>query len=255
VDTGQDFPRTRTKTPALAIGELSGPTEGYLSDAHCFPTVRLGLVVIGLVFAVVGGGLVVSFFAFSTGGPPGYLSRTITASQMAPNQSQTWSLDTVSSANGVLSFSWTSSGRVSVSLWKGTGCSNFPGICPVGPPIASWVTDVSGQWKSTGSVTWYYIVTVTTQAVSVASLNATLSESYSGSPFGLGTTNLILVTVGSVLLLGSGAIGVFLGLFLPGGVYQDRRGPIVEEPDVVPVDPNAPEVLDEPTDEDTLSPP
>jgi hypothetical protein len=217
--------------------------------------VRLGLVVIGLAFVVVGGGLVISFFAFSTGGPPGYLSRTISASQMTPSQSQTWSLDAVASANGVLSLSWASSGRVNVSLWKGAGCTNFPGICPVGPPIASWVTDLSGQWKNTGSVTWYYILTVTAQGVSVANFNATLSESYSGSPFGLGTTNLILVTVGSVLLLGTGAVGVFLGLFLPGGVYQDRREPIDGEPDVVPIDPNAPEVLDEPADESAFGPP
>lgn len=226
-----------------------------MSDARSFPIVRLGLFVIGLAFVVVGGGLVVSFFAFSSGGPPGYVTRAISASQMGPGQSQTWSLDTVANANGVLSLSWGSSGRVNVSLWKAAGCTNFPGICPVGAPIASWVSALSGQWKMTGSVTWYYVLTATTQAVSVATFNATVSESYSGSPFGLGTTNLILVTVGSVLLLGTGAIGVFLGLFLPGGVYQGRGGPIDEEPDVIPVDPNAPDGLEEPTDEDTFDPP
>ena len=221
-----------------------------MSDAHCFPIVRLGLVVIGLAFVVVGGGLVVSFFAFSTGGPPGYLSRTISSSQLAPDQSQTWSLDTVSSANGALSLSWTSSGRINVSLWKASGCTNYPGICPVGSPIASWVTELSGLWKSTGSVTWYYLLTVTTQGSSVANFSATLSESYSGSPFGLGTTNLILITVGSVLLLGTGAVGVFLGLFLPSGVYRDRNGSLEDVSEVVPIDPNAPEAIDRPRDKE-----
>ncbi len=226
-------------------------TEVYLFALNCLPTVRLGLVAIGLAFALVGGGMVVSFFAFSSGGPPGYVARSITASAIAPNQTQAWSLDTVGTSQGTLTFSWVSDFRANVSLWKATSCGQPSGVCPVGPALVRWPSDLSGTWKSSGSISSTYLVSVSDATLDAVSFNATLAESYSDQAFGLPATDLVFLTIGSILLLGTGAIGVFLGLFLPGGVY---RAPSLEDD----FDPDYPEPsgeFDELDDEENAEPP
>ena len=181
---------------------------------------RLGLVAVGLAFVVVGAGLVASFFVFSSNVPPGALTRTITASQIAPNQTQVWTLDTVGTPHGSLSLSWSSNVPTNVTFSQGTGCSSSSGICPISPALAVWDANSSGSWKGTGNVGSGYVVTVTARANRAVSFNASLAESYPGTPFGFASPVIILITVASVLLLGTGAIGVFLGLFLRGGVYE-----------------------------------
>jgi hypothetical protein len=187
--------------------------------------VRLGLLAIGIAFAVVGAGLVASFFLVSSSSPPGAIGRTITASQILPNQSQTWTLNTVGAAHGTLTLSWTSSFAANVSLTEATGCSSPSGVCPVGDALADWNSQSTGSWKQSGSVASLYLLTVTDRSTDQISFNATLAETYSTPPFGLGATTLILITIGSILLLGTGAVGVFLGLFLPGGVYEPAPPP------------------------------
>ena len=181
---------------------------------------RWGLVVVGLVFAVVGAGLVTSFFVDSSGAPPGALTRTITASVVGPNQTQDWSLATVGTSHGSLTLSWSSTVPVNVNFWRTESCASSTGVCAVLPALGSWDANSSGEWRGTGSVGSTYLLTVTGRS-SAASFNATLTESYQGTPFDLGTPGIVLITIGSILLLGTGGVAVFLGLFLPGGVYQN----------------------------------
>ncbi len=181
---------------------------------------RLGLVAIGLAFALVGGGLVVSFFVFSSGGPPGFVARSISASQIAPNQTQDWPFAAVGASHGTLSFSWTSSVRANVSLWKASTCSQPVGVCPVGPALVHWPSNLSGAWRDSGAIASIYLLAVSDPTPNSVNFNGTLTESYPDQAFGLPTTDLVLLTIGSILLLGTGAIGVFLGLFLPSGVYR-----------------------------------
>ncbi len=207
---------------------------------------RLGLVVVGLAFVVVGAGLVVTFFVFSSGVPPGGLTRSISAVQMSPNSTQVWTLATVSTDHGTLTLDWSSSGPSNVALARAAACPSSSGLCPVSPALVVWDANSSGSWKSSGGVSSAYFLTATSRSSNAVNLNATLSESYPGTAFGLGSPELILLTIGCVLLLGTGAVGVFLGLFLPGGVYQPaprphRRveiyGDLEEEPNELEEDP------------------
>ncbi len=193
-----------------------------MSEAPSFSEVRLGLVAVGLAFVVVGGGLVASLFLFSSASPPGALSRVVTASQIAPNQTQSWSLDTVATTAGSLTLTWSSTVRTNVAFYRATACSSGVGLCPTDPALAEWAAVVSGSWKTSGSLASAYFVAATDASSGPADFNATLGETYAGTPFGLPTPTLVLVTIGCVLLLATGAIGVFLGLFLPGSVYRGR---------------------------------
>lgn len=181
---------------------------------------RPGLLAIGLAFVVVGGGLVVSFFAFAPSTPMQDLTQTITASQISPNQTQGWSLSTVPAPSGTLALSWTSTARASVTFSKARPCTSPSGACPDGPSLATWSANLSGAWRGTGPVGSLYLLTVNDQVSGVVTLNVTLEELYSDGVFGLSTTDIAMLAIGSVLLLGTGALAVFLGLFLPGGVYR-----------------------------------
>ncbi len=186
---------------------------------------RLGLVVVGLAFVVVGAGLVVTFFAISSGAPPGGLTRSISAVQVSPNSTQVWTLAMVSTDHGSLTLVWASTGPSNVTLARAAACSSASGLCPVTPALVVWDANTSGAWRNSGGVSAAYFLTATSHTSRAVDLNATLSESYPGTAFGLGSPELILLTIGCVLLLGTGAVGVFLGLFLPGGVYQPRPPP------------------------------
>lgn len=181
---------------------------------------RPGLVVIGLAFAVVGAGLLTSFFVFSAAGPEQAASTSVSISLLAPTQTQVWTLTAVSTSSGTLTLAWASTIHANVTLWKAAPCTTTRAMCADGPAVVNWASNLSGHWKGTGSVAASYLLAVTDVGPTNLNFNATLSESYPGPSFGLGTPGLILLTIGSVLLLGTGAIGVFLGLFLRGGVYE-----------------------------------
>jgi len=188
--------------------------------------VRVGLVVIGLAFVIVGGGLVASFFLFSSSSPPGAVTRTVTASQILPDQSQVWPLQTVGSGQGSVALAWTANGRSNVTFVAASACQAPGGWCADGPLLAHWPYNLSGSWHGSGSLPPAYLLTVTDRSSGEIAFNATLTESYPGTTFGLGSIDLILVTIAIILLLATGAIGVFLGLFLPGGVYRNPPGPV-----------------------------
>lgn len=201
------------------------PGEAYLLAPHPRSGVRLGLVVVGLAFVVVGAGLVVTFFVFSSGAPPGGLTRSISAVQMSPNSTQVWTLATIATGHGTLALTWSSTGPASVALARAADCPSSSGLCPVSPALVVWEANSSGFWRTSGGVSSTYFLTATGRSSNSINLNATLSESYPGTAFGLASPELILLTVGCVLLLGTGAVGVFLGLFLAGGVYQPPPAP------------------------------
>lgn len=184
---------------------------------------RFGLVAIGLAFVLVGAGLLASFFLFNSTAPPGALTRTVTASEILPNQTQEWALDTVGTGQGTVTLSWGSNVPADVGFYQGSTCGSS--WCPQPPALVAWTANTSGAWHTSGSVPGAYVLTVTDHGGRSVEFNATLSETYPGNAFGFGSIDVVLVTVAAVLLLGTGAVGLFLGLFLPGGVYQTPRTP------------------------------
>jgi hypothetical protein len=192
----------------------------YLSDASSRFKVRPGLVTVGLVFAIVGAGLVTSFFFLSTNAPIEARTSSISISFLAPNQTEVSPLSAIGSGSGVLTVSWRATSNANVSFWKAEPCSTGTGLCAAPPSIVAWASNVSGEWRGSGAIGTAYLLSVTDVSRGDLSFNATVVESFPGPSSGPTTQTLVLVSIGSVLLLGTGAIGVFLGLFLRGGVYR-----------------------------------
>ncbi len=114
-------------------------------------------------------------------------------------------------------YAWSASKSVRVFLYQAAGCANnTPGyVCP-GPELKSWWTD-TGIYTYTGSVSEPFLLIVQNVNSTTVLYNGTLVESYPAmSSLGSGW-ELFVILVGSVILIGFGAIAVFLGVFLRGG--------------------------------------
>ncbi len=123
-------------------------------------------------------------------------------------------------------YAWSASKSVRVFLYQAAGCANnTPGyVCP-GPELKSWWTD-TGIYTYTGSVSEPFLLIVQNVNSTTVLYNGTLVESYPAmSSLGSGW-ELFVILVGSVILIGFGAIAVFLGVFLRGGVYGPPPQPI-----------------------------
>lgn len=191
---------------------------------------RSGLVAIGIAFALVGGGLVASFLVLSSTGPASTQASSVSISNLGANGSQVWLFPAVGSGSGTLDLSWTSTGSANVSFWKTVPCSPSPSVCPIAPVLAAWPASTAGNWTGAEALGEPYLLVIGNLGRSALSFNGTLQETQPGAVLGLPTATLVMVAIGSVLLLATGAISLFLGLFLPGGTYRGpRAGPEFED--------------------------
>lgn len=181
---------------------------------------------VGLAFAVVGAGLITSFYVFSGVGPNQTIESTVTASSLELNRTESWSLFPIATDSGKLTLSWYANAFANVSFWPAKRCPSGTSLCPTGAAVATWPSNLSGTYENHGRVASGYVLRVTNvDLVSTLDFNATLAESYTGNPSTFSPATWVLITVGATLLLGTGAIGIFLGLFLPSGVYRRPSDP------------------------------
>jgi hypothetical protein len=181
--------------------------------------VRGGLLVAGVAIAVVGAGLMVSLF-FLPGTPTDTRSASDSIADLGANSSRSWTIPEEVAVSGTLQLSWTTSGPANVYLSKTSTCPVGTGLCPVAPPIATWYGNLSGTWSLTGPVTAAYLLTVTNPGHTPISFSGTLTETYVVPTAAQAVPAWALILLGGLVLLGIGAIAVFLGLFLPPGVYR-----------------------------------
>jgi hypothetical protein len=187
--------------------------------------VRTGLVVIGAVIALLGAGLIVTLF-FLSGGPTITNHTTFEDPGIAPYSNQSWAVPGPTPGSGSVTLSWTMSGLANISLWPATTCAKPMGSCPTGPAALSWTLADSGNGSVSPSDSSTYILQATNPANNTLRFSAVISASYSsGSP--LSSWSWGLIATGGIALLAIGGIALFLGLFLPGGVYQDPDGEVV----------------------------
>lgn len=181
---------------------------------------RRGLVVTGLVVALIGGGVVASVFIGSAA-PQNSESQSVRTT-IAAGATDELAFALTSTSSGNLTLTWEASDHVVVALWPSVQCSSGSSFCPAGSALAVWVENSSGHWSMNGAIDATYWVFVDSLASGELAFNATLRESYAsaGSPFASPMWPLILVVGGGILLLGGG-IALFLGLYLPRGVYDD----------------------------------
>jgi hypothetical protein len=187
--------------------------------------VRTGLVILGVVIAVLGAGLFISLF-FLFQGPSTTSQIRPEDPNLSPNSNQSWVLPGPAAVTGTVSLSWTTSAGADVALWPAITCTAPGGFCPTGVAVLNWTlaTAGTGTVNSASGATFILIVTNPGHA----SLRFAAVVSVTSSP---GTTITpwvwVLIAAGGVALLAIGGIALFLGLYLPGGVYRDPDAEMV----------------------------
>ncbi|MGA8605057.1 MAG: hypothetical protein WB788_08390 [Thermoplasmata archaeon] len=201
------------------------------------PDVRTGLVVIGVVLVLLGAGLVLTLFILSGGS-------TTTAQfrpqdpNLSPSSSQDWIVPGPIGGSGSVSVSWTSTGPAGVALWPTTTCTAPGGFCPTGSPLINWTAAEQGQGTVSSASGSAFLLIVTNSGNNDLRFSAVISVSYTpASPVPAWSWGLI--AAGGIVLITIGGIALFLGLYLPTGVYRDpNAGPVaIRHPSLPPDDP------------------
>ena len=180
---------------------------------------RLRLVVTGIAVALVGGGLVASIFIASDAPPPSVNSQAAWAMVRA-GTSDNLSYSLTATSSGSLTLGWGASVPASVVLWRGVPCATAKGTCVGSTPLAIWPFNSTGRWWTAGTIGSVYVVSVADGAFANLEFNDTLRESFTGSSHPLAAPMWLLTLTGGGILLAIGGVAVFLGLFLPSGVYS-----------------------------------
>lgn len=211
------------------------------------PTVRPGLVAIGLALVLVGA--VVGYTGLSIPGvsvPAGF-TETISAPNVAPSHERVDVISVMNTSSGTFAISWTSTQNLNVSLYQGVACTSASHYCESGLALARWPANSSGNWKHAGGIVNPYLLTIQNLEATNVSLAGSLAESYPGGTGAPPASAVVTILAGAVLLVAIGGMALFLGLFLRGGVYSEPESvtPRYAHELESPGDP-----LDEPFDED-----
>jgi len=177
---------------------------------------------VGVVIGTVGAGVIASMFVL-----PGATTQTqlgsITVPELGPAESQTALIEGNDVGSGTLTVAWTSTAIVSVQLYRTVPCGSPPGVCATGTAIARWNSTTSGRWSESGGLSFPVMFAVQDVGQVMVTLEGTVVELYSVG--GLPTWAFLSFIAGGGVLIGIGALAVFFGLFLRGGVYSGARDP------------------------------
>jgi hypothetical protein len=213
--------------------------------------VRTGLAFTGVAVALIGVGVLLVAFSFSSV-PSGSIVEGVSSAHIGGGTNYMAVIPASIQRSASVVYAWSSTRSLEVYLYVAAECPNMTAgsVCPAGPALKMWWAD-TGVWSWTGAVTGPWLLLVVNPNSTEASYNSTLVESYpAGGGFGSGW-NLFVLLIGSTVLIGIGALALFLGLFLRGGVYGPPRPP-VGQPDAALLQPD-PDELDDETWDDTPS--
>ncbi len=181
--------------------------------------VRPWLVGIGTALVIIGIGTLVFLLTIP---PTSQTSITTFELTVPAHNGESLPLWMQNTSDGTLSLNWNSSSfPVTVTLYHPTGCAQLPD-CPSGGAIATWTAKTGGQWSTTGSISFPYLLNISNDGVNAVPFHAGFTESFTVHSSLIPPVTELLVYAGGAILIVIGALGVFLGLFLRAGVY---RGP------------------------------
>jgi hypothetical protein len=181
------------------------------------------LVIVGLAFALVGGGLVGALYILQEGSNNA-VSTSISFS-LASGSSDNVTLQLAPTSSGTFALSWSSTAHASVTVWRAEPCSPGTGICTVGPALIQWPSNESGRWSISGTIGSYYLLTAGDVDNRGLNFTGTTTEQFLSTNTALSLPIESLIIAAAGVLLTAGGIAVFLGLFLRAGVYSDPNGP------------------------------
>ncbi len=199
---------------------------------------RTGLVAVGAAFSVIGAAIIVGIL-YPTNEPTIARSSSTDAQGMDNGSWGAFVLTGYSSHAATVAVNWSAvSGNprvpaaLNVTLYAAHLCPPQTTPCEVLPMLASWNGSV-GHWSSSGVAQSLYLVDVVANGAGNVSIrfSATLAEQSRATGPLLPTVPFAVTMIGGGLLLGVGSVAVYLGLFLPSGVYDDLPEELPAEDD------------------------
>ena len=179
---------------------------------------RAGLLAAGTAVAIIGVGVLIATLTFSTG-PQGTQTDPVTVPSLAGHSFYSPELEGINQSSTDTHFAWASSQSLLVTLYPSVSCLQPKGICSSGRALVSWWA-TSGSWSASGQLAYPLFLNVTNPNGTPVAFAGTLVETYATSALTNPSWGLFLPLIGGVVLLVIGGVGIFLGLFLPQGVYS-----------------------------------
>ena len=180
---------------------------------------RTWLVVIGVVVAGLGAGLILTLFALSPG-PATVTQFAVIAPDIPAHENQSWFVPGPASGGGSITVVWNSSADTNVSLFLATTCVSPIGFCATGHPALTWLMSTTGKGTTSSSTAPAYILVASNPAADPIRFSGSVSVTYGRAPV-LPTWSWGVIALGALVLMVIGGIALFLGLFLAGDVYKD----------------------------------
>jgi len=131
--------------------------------------------------------------------------------------------------SGTLELSWVSSSNVNISVYRATSCeflsySTKATYCLDGPALASWPSNSSGHWTTSGEISFPFLLNLQNSGPKVVNVSAVFDEQWASTSPPVPTWIFLSTLAGGIACISLGGVAIFLGLFLRSGVY-DRPEP------------------------------
>jgi len=173
--------------------------------------------------AVIGVGVLFAALSFSSG-PAVTQFDPVEVSTLAPYAYYTQELEGTNQSSASVELSWASSQKLTVAVYTAVSCPHIMGVCPSGAALVRWYDD-SGHWSWSGPLAFPLFLNLSNPNASSAAFAGSLIETYTTSALANPSWNLFVPLMGAAVLIVIGGVAVFLGLFLPKGVYSGDRMP------------------------------
>lgn len=184
---------------------------------------RTGLFIAGAAVAIIGAGVLVATLTFSTG-PAHMVFDPVSVSSLPGHSFYTPQLEGSNVSSGSTHLTWASSGSLLVAIYPAVPCPDGTSECAAGNALASWWAN-SGSWSASGPLSFPLFLNITNPNGTPVTFSGALVETYTTSALSDPTWGLFVPLIGAVVLIAIGGVGIFLGLFLPEGIYTPPRTP------------------------------
>jgi hypothetical protein len=190
---------------------------------------------------IVGAGVTLSAF-FEPGAPALSKVNPLAAPNLEPGQPRTMVVWLQNTTSGTLALNWVSSSNVNISVYRATSCafvsySTKAIYCPDGPALASWPSNSSGHWTTSGEISFPFLLNLQNSGPKAVNVSAVFDEQWASTSPPVPTWIFLSTLAGGIACISLGGVAIFLGLFLRSGVY-DRPEPeelsTVADPDPSP---------------------
>ena len=156
-------------------------------------------------------------------------SSAVSAADLDPGANQSFVVNASSANPASVTIGWNSSNEVAVSWYAAVPCPIPPHVCVAGPALVTWgPPQRTGSWTFHGSSGSAYVLYVQASPANPAPLSfrGTFTEHYRPAGLALPLIPFVLTLTAASVLVGIGAVMLYLGLFLPPGIYGPTDEPV-----------------------------